>query len=119
MKNSIASKGLYLLASCLLLSAIVIAVKHNDSTQLPSSETQTTLSTRSAPTKSLYTTSQSSSLTKKVDAEHHLEYDLDGAISAFEHQVRQNSEQLDTRDLELFGELISNLNEFQKNETSR
>ena len=120
MKKSLASNGLYLLAAGLLLTAIVVATKHNDAAQQSSPEPQAALSTRNAPTKSLNnTTSKSASLTRKIDAEHQVEYDLDDAILTFEHKVRQNSEKLDTRDLELFGELISNLNEYQSNEARR
>ena len=118
MKKFIASNGYYLLAAGLLLTAIVVATKDNDAAQQSSPEPQTVLSIRSVPTKSLNNrTSKDSSLANKVDAEHQVEYDLDDAILTFEDKVRQNSEKLDTRDLELFAELISNLNEYQSNET--
>ena len=115
MKNLIATKGLYLSATSLLLLAIFIAVRPDNPKSQLSTTSQSEFSTRASSSDSVLT-----SVKRAPDAsKHEVSYNLDEAITAFESQAHQQTNQLDSRDLELLNELISNLNEFQNNEISR
>lgn len=51
--------------------------------------------------------------------DHSQDLTLEEAILAFEDQVHTEDHNLSSRDLELMGELIGNLNEYQKNESNQ
>lgn len=118
MKLFLESKGLYLAAVALFLIAITMTMnpQKKPSTQADSKPTTALSEHRKSQTSRTSTTSQQA---VTPEADHEVTYDLPDAITAFEEKARTESENLSARDLQLLGELISNLNEFQNDESSR
>lgn len=114
MKRFITTNGLYLVAACLLIAVIVLVTKTEESTPDSLSEDITIFASETQ--KRLVKNSIEPS---EPDAQHEVEYDINDAITVFEDQAYQQTEKFSDRDLELLTELISNLNEFQKDEITR